>query len=151
MVSAVQQSELVMCVCVCVGVCVCVCVLTPSVVSDFMWPHGLLSTKLLCPWNYSRQEYWSGLSFPTSGGLLNSRIKAMFLGSPELAGTWVQEESTCCGATKPNLCAITTDNTCLEPVIWNNRSPHLPYLEKAQAHQWRPRAAKKIIKALKTY
>ena len=24
-------------------------------------------TKLLCPWGYSRQEYWSGLPFPSPG------------------------------------------------------------------------------------
>ena len=37
-----------------VSVCVCVhtCVLSSSVVSDSLWPHGLQSTRLLCPWNF---------------------------------------------------------------------------------------------------
>ena len=33
----------------------CVC----SVVSDSLWPHGLQPVRLLCPWGFSRQEYWS--------------------------------------------------------------------------------------------
>ena len=35
---------------------------------------------------FSRQEYWSGLPFPTSGGLLNSGIEPSSLASPALAG-----------------------------------------------------------------
>ena len=30
--------------------CVCVCV-SHSVMSDSLWPHGLQSARLLCPWN----------------------------------------------------------------------------------------------------
>ena len=37
------------------------CVLNCSVVSDSLWPHRLQPTMLLCPWQFSRQEYWSGL------------------------------------------------------------------------------------------
>ena len=49
------------CVCVVCVWCVCVCaVLSRSVVSDSLGPHGLKSAKLLCPWGFSRQEYWSG-------------------------------------------------------------------------------------------
>ena len=40
------------------------CLLSRSVVSDSLWPHGLKSTKSLCPWEFSRQEYWSGLPCP---------------------------------------------------------------------------------------
>ena len=28
------------------------------------WRHGLYPSRLLCPWRFSRQEYWSGLPFP---------------------------------------------------------------------------------------
>ena len=35
-----------------------------SVMSDSLWPHGLQPTRLLCPWWFSRQEYWSGLPCP---------------------------------------------------------------------------------------
>ena len=29
-----------------------------------LWPHGLQPARLLCPWGFSRQEYWSGLPSP---------------------------------------------------------------------------------------
>ena len=38
-----------------------IAVLSHSVVSDSLWPHGLQPTRLLCPWGFSTQEYWSGL------------------------------------------------------------------------------------------
>ena len=31
-------------------------------------PHGLQTTRLLCSWGFSRQEYWSGLPCPPPGG-----------------------------------------------------------------------------------
>ena len=30
-----------------------------SVMSDSLWPHGLQSARLLCPVEFSRQEYWN--------------------------------------------------------------------------------------------
>ena len=50
------------------------------VVSDSLWPHGLEPSRLLCPWGFSRQEYWSGLPCPP-GDLPNPGIK---LRSPTL-------------------------------------------------------------------
>ena len=32
-------------------------ILSCSVVSNFLRPHGLLPTRLLCPWGFSRQDY----------------------------------------------------------------------------------------------
>ena len=37
--------------------------------------------RLFCPWGFSRQEYWSGLPFPSQGDLPNPGIEPM---SPEL-------------------------------------------------------------------
>ena len=37
--------------------------------------------RLLCPWGFSRQEYWSGLPCPSPGGLPNPGIE---LRSPSL-------------------------------------------------------------------
>ena len=34
-----------------------------------LWCHGLEPTRLLCPWDYPGQEYWTGLPFPTPGDL----------------------------------------------------------------------------------
>ena len=39
-------------------------VLSCSVVSDSLWPHGLWPTRLLCPWGFFRQVYYSGLPCP---------------------------------------------------------------------------------------
>jgi hypothetical protein len=44
---------------------VCV-VLGHSVVSDSWWPHELWHTRLLSPWEFSRQESWSGFPFPSN-------------------------------------------------------------------------------------
>ena len=37
------------------------CVLCCSVMSYSLQPHEVQSTRLLCLWGFSRQEYWSGL------------------------------------------------------------------------------------------
>ena len=49
-------------------------VLSHSVVSDSSQPHGLQPAGLLCPWGFSRQEYWSGLPCPPPGDLPNPGI-----------------------------------------------------------------------------
>ena len=56
------------------------------------------------PWSrgFSRQEYWSGLPFPTPGDLLNTGVKPESLSSPALARgffttntTWESESKGC--------------------------------------------------------
>ena len=49
--------------------------LSHSVMSDSSPPHGLQPTRLLCPWGFSRQEYWSGLPCPPLGDLHNLGIR----------------------------------------------------------------------------
>ena len=46
----------------------CVCV-SRSVMSNSLRPQELQPTNLLCPWGFSRQEYQSGLPFPSPGDL----------------------------------------------------------------------------------
>ena len=46
-------------------------VLSHSVMSDSLWPHGLKPARLLCPWGFFRQEYWSGWPCPPPGDLAN--------------------------------------------------------------------------------
>ena len=58
-------------------ICRSVCaVVSCSVASNSLQPYGLQPTRLLCPWGFSRQEYWGGLPwthallqgiFPTQG------------------------------------------------------------------------------------
>ena len=55
---------------------VCAC----SVMSSSVRP-----TRLLCPWHFSSQEYWSALPFPTPGELPDPGIKATSPKSPALA------------------------------------------------------------------
>ena len=53
--------------------------------SDSSVPYGLSPIRLLCPWGFSKQEYWSGLPCPTSGNLPDSGIKPASLMFPSLA------------------------------------------------------------------
>ena len=41
------------------------------VMSDSLQTHGLQSIRFLCPWGFSRHEYWSELPFPSPGDLPN--------------------------------------------------------------------------------
>ena len=50
-------------------------VLSRSVMSDSLWPHGLLPVRLPCPWEFSRQEYWIELPCPPPKDLPNPGIK----------------------------------------------------------------------------
>ena len=54
------------------------CVFSRSVVSDSSWPHGLQPARLLCPWGFSRQEYWSGLPCLPPGDLPNPGIEPRY-------------------------------------------------------------------------
>ena len=46
-----------------------------TVISDNLWPHGLQPARLLCPWGFSRQKYWSGLPCPPPGNFPNPVIE----------------------------------------------------------------------------
>ena len=49
--------------------------------SSSLGSHGLQLVRLLYPWRFSRQEYWSGLSCPPPGDLPDPGIE---LGFPAL-------------------------------------------------------------------
>ena len=53
--------------------------LSHSVVSNSLRSVGLQSSMLLCPWRFSKQEYWSWLPCPPPGDLPDPGIKP---GSP---------------------------------------------------------------------
>ena len=55
--------------------CCCCCCLITSVVSNSVQPPGLQPARLLGPWGFSRQEYWSGLPCPPPGDLPNPGIE----------------------------------------------------------------------------
>ena len=54
--------------------CCCRCQVA-SVVSDSVRPHRRQPTRLLCPWDFFRLEYWSGLPFPSPGDLPDAGIE----------------------------------------------------------------------------
>ena len=71
----------------CLNLSFCVCLVT--VMSNFVWPHGLEPTRLLCPRGFSWQEYWSGLPCPPPEDLPNPEFKPK---SPTLqADSWPSE------------------------------------------------------------
>ena len=53
---------------------VSVCV-SRLIVSDFLWPHWTVARQAPVSMEFSRQEYWSGLPFPTLEDLPNPGIK----------------------------------------------------------------------------
>ena len=67
-------------------------VLSPSVLSDTLRRHGLLPARLLCLWTFSRQEYWSGLSFPPAGYFPDLGIEPVSPAPPALAGEFFTTE-----------------------------------------------------------
>ena len=66
-VTGIQQSELVIHIHKSVSC---------SVVSDSLQPHGLYVARQAPPsMEFSRQEYWSGLPFPSPGDLFDPGIE----------------------------------------------------------------------------
>ena len=57
------------------------CTLSYSVVSDSLQPHWTVALQVPLSMEFSRQEYWIGLPFPTPGDLPDAGIK---LRSPAL-------------------------------------------------------------------
>ena len=72
------------CVCVCVCVYVCVCVRMLSCAQLCMAPWTMAHQTSL-PMGLTRQEYWSGLSFPSPADLPDPGIQSLSLTSPALA------------------------------------------------------------------
>ena len=62
------------------------CCAVASVMPDSLKCYRLWPSRLLCPWGFSRQEYWGGLTCPPPGDFPNPGIEPISLGSPALAG-----------------------------------------------------------------
>ena len=66
--------------------------LSSSVISDSLQSFGLQPARLLCPWDFFRQEYWSGLPFPPPGDFPEPGIELASVASPTLAGGFFTTE-----------------------------------------------------------
>ena len=55
-----------------------------SVMSHSLCCHGPQPARLLCPWDLSWQEYWSGLPFPSPGDCSDLGIESASSTSPAL-------------------------------------------------------------------
>ena len=78
-VRSANVQKLCVCVCVCVCVCACACAVTQSWFFVTPWTAAHQAPLSM---GFSRQEYWSGLPFPSPGDLSNPRIETMSLESP---------------------------------------------------------------------
>ena len=59
----------------CLSTCLRLLVVSKSHVRLFWDPHGWQPTSLLCPWGFSRQEYWNGLPCPSPGDVPDPGIE----------------------------------------------------------------------------
>ena len=67
--------------------CVCAKSLQP-------YPSLCHPTRILCPWGFSKQEYWSGLPWPPPEDLPDPGIKPTSLTSLALAGRFFTTSTT---------------------------------------------------------
>ena len=67
----------------------CCCAVLCSVLSNCFATQRSVAHKPPLSMEFSRQEYWTGLPFPTPGDLPDPRIKPM---SPALAGDYFTTE-----------------------------------------------------------
>ena len=68
------------------------CLLSCSVVYEFLQPYAKNYSTPGSPVRGSKQEYWSGVPFPTPRDLPNPGIEPVSLVSPELAGGFFTHE-----------------------------------------------------------
>ena len=68
-VCSLEMSYFLVCVYVCVRAQSCLTLCDPLTVP----------LRILCPWDFSRREYWSGSTFPNPGDLPDPRIETSSL------------------------------------------------------------------------
>ena len=69
-------------------------ILSCSVVSNCFVAPWTVASQAPLSMEFSRQEYWSGVPFQTSGDLSNPGIKPMSLASPSLTGRFFTTSAT---------------------------------------------------------
>ena len=71
------------------------CVLSSFSPVRLVVTHELQSTRLLCPWGFSKQEYWGGLPCPPPGDLSLLGIEPASLWASALVGGFFTTPTTC--------------------------------------------------------
>ena len=72
--------------------CVCMCSVTKS--CSTLWTPWTVACQAPLSMGFSRQEYWSGLPFPSPGDLPNPGIKFTSPESPALASRFFTTSAT---------------------------------------------------------
>ena len=90
-------------VCVCVCLCACVCIRACLVAQSLFATPWTVACQAHLSMEFSRQEYWSGLPFPSPEDLLDLGIEPASLTSPALAGRFF---TTALGKSYVYMCVI---------------------------------------------
>ena len=103
-------------------------------------PHGL-PTWLLCPWGFSRQEYWSGLLFPSSADLPDPEMEQESLMSPALASAMHLTTSATWEALLLIAAAATAKSsqscpTLCDPIDGSSPGSPVPGILQARTLEW---------------
>ena len=97
----------------------CCAVLCCSVVSD-----SAISWTVVCQaplsMEFSRQEYWSGMPFPTPGDLPDSGIEPVSLMCPALAGRFFTTSVTWEVRERPSFILLHVDNQLSQNHFWKD-------------------------------
>ena len=122
-----RMSKYILCACVCV--CVCVRARTHVLMLSHVWlcdPMDCMARQAPLPMEFSSQEYWSRLPFPSPGDLPDPRFEPMSLVSPALAGGFFTSWATGEANTYWSLHSVEyytaprTNNLHLFKIVWVN-------------------------------
>ena len=87
-----HQNDSVICICVCIYNYVCVCVLRAVAQSCLTVSPWTVARQTPLSMGFSRQEYWSGLPYPSPGDLPDPGIKPVSPAALGLAGRFFTAE-----------------------------------------------------------
>ena len=109
---------------------ICVCVLSHSIMFDSVTPW-IVARQAPLSMGFSRQEYWSGLPFPTPGDLPNPGMEPMSLTSPAMAGEFFTTAAAAAAAKSLQSCPTPCDPIDGSPPV----SP-IPGILQARTLEW---------------
>ena len=105
--------------------------LSHSVVSGSLKPHG--PTRFLCPWGFSRQEYWSGLPCPLPEDLPSPGIEPR---SPALQADSLPSEPPGKPWWKLKVKVAQSRLTLCDPMDYSPPGASVPVILRARKLEW---------------